>query len=125
MLSSLSDADYLEFKRGIDEFNAGEFYDCHETLESVWRRQAETDRELTQGIIQVAVAYYHLSRGNHVGALKLFERAKPRLKKFLPNHMNVNVQALYETVLSILEKLHSGDVKEESLVSPTIHITEP
>jgi predicted metal-dependent hydrolase len=125
MLPSLSSADYLEFKRGIREFNAGAFFQCHETLESVWRRQAESDKELTQGIIQVAVAYYHLGRGNYVGARKLFERAKPRLEKFLPAHLNVDVQGLHELVLSMLEKLYSGAISEAPVVSPMIRVTDP
>lgn len=128
MCTSLTAADYLEFKRGIAEFNRGEFFDCHETLEAVWKRQAGEERELTQAIIQVSVAYYHLFRGSYLGSRKLFERAKPRLEKFLPSALSVDVQALYELVLSMLDKLRLDELRLDKLPLdklPNQAISEP
>ncbi len=98
--------DYLreDFLRGLEEFNQGEFFACHETLESVWNRQTGVEREFTQGIIQIAVAYYHVLRGNQVGALKLWKRGLPRLLKFHPRCMGVEVQPLVETVKKAIEQ---------------------
>lgn len=86
------------FAQGIDEFNRQEYFDCHETLEDCWREQPGVEREATQGIIQIAVAYYHLKRGNVKGGLKLFERGLPRVKKFAPICLGLDLANLVEQV---------------------------
>lgn len=87
-----------EFKKGIDEFNRREFYECHETLEKVWQEYPDSDRELIQGIIQVSVGYYHLLRGNRNGALKLLSRGLARVRKFLPDHFCLKLAPFVEKV---------------------------
>lgn len=81
-----------EFLRGIAEFNQREFFECHETLEGVWQKYQQPDRELIQGIIQVAVGYYHLLRDNSVGALKLLRRGVARIEKFAPGHFELDLE---------------------------------
>lgn len=93
------------FFRGIEEFNRGQFFECHETLEEVWNKQALPEKELTQGIIQTAVAYYHHLRGNDSGALKLLKRALPRLRKFEPQALGIDVKALSEQVSNNIAQL--------------------
>ncbi len=61
--------------RGIHEFNAGAYYEQHETLEAAWRAEAGPVRQLYQGILQVGVAYYQIQRRNYAGARKMFQRA--------------------------------------------------
>jgi len=66
-----------EFNRGLDLFNRGHFFDAHEVLEDVWRalpRDRPLRRHL-QGMVQLAVAFHHQSKGNHVGARSVLERA--------------------------------------------------
>ena len=71
-----------KFCQGVHQFNCGEYFESHETLELVWREQEGAERELTQGIIQIAVACHHLERNNKMGALKLFKRGLARVRKF-------------------------------------------
>ncbi len=61
--------------RGIEEFNAGAYYEQHETLEAAWRAESGPVRQLYQGILQVGVAYYQIQRRNYAGARKMFQRA--------------------------------------------------
>jgi predicted metal-dependent hydrolase len=66
-----------EFNRGLDLFNRAHFFDAHEVLEDVWRalpRDRPLRRHL-QGMVQLAVAFHHQSKGNHVGARSVLERA--------------------------------------------------
>lgn len=70
--------------KGLEEFNAGQYFDCHETLETLWKGLSGDEKTLVQGIIQVSVAYYHWHRGNQKGALRLFDRAIPRIEPYLP-----------------------------------------
>jgi predicted metal-dependent hydrolase len=66
-----------DFNQGLNLFNRARFFDAHEVLEDVWRsvpRDQPLRRHL-QGMVQLAVAFHHESKGNHVGARSVLERA--------------------------------------------------
>lgn len=68
--------------RGIDLFNRAHFFDAHEVLEDIWRATTK-DRPLRrhlQGMVQLAVAFHHESRGNHLGARSVLARALRNLE---------------------------------------------
>lgn len=100
------------FWQGIDEFNKQKFFECHETLEAVWNKQTGPERELTQGIIQIAVAYYHLLRDNKKGALKLLKRGGERVAKFQPNYFSIDITRLSETVTRQIDALERDSGSE-------------
>lgn len=55
--------------QAIHEFNAGEFFEQHETLELLWRATPEEIRHLYEGILQVGVGLHHLfTKHNFRGA---------------------------------------------------------
>src|SRR3989442_787965 len=55
-------------ERARDLFNAGEFWEAHEALETVWRSIISDDAAPAwQGLIQAAAALLHLQRGNRHG----------------------------------------------------------
>ena len=65
-----------EFDRGVALFNRGHYFEAHEVLEDVWRgisRELPFRRHV-QGMVQLAVAFHHQSRGNYVGARSVLER---------------------------------------------------
>jgi predicted metal-dependent hydrolase len=62
--------------RGLEEFNRGEYFEAHEHLERAWMDDQSPGRELYQAVLQVAVAYYQILRGNYRGAAKLFLRMR-------------------------------------------------
>ena len=61
---------------GIEEFNRGKYFEAHELLEAAWNLDASAGRELYRAILQVAVAYYQIERGNYRGAIKMFLRLR-------------------------------------------------
>lgn len=71
-------------RRGVEQFNAGEYWECHETLEHLWNAESRPVRDLYQGILQVGVALHHLRQGNYAGAIKMFRRGLPRLRDLPP-----------------------------------------
>ena len=71
--------------QGIQEFNRREFFECHETIEAVWKEETRPIRLLYQGILQFGVALYHVERGNWRGAMKVLARAMPKLAHFSQN----------------------------------------
>jgi predicted metal-dependent hydrolase len=59
--------------RGIEEFNAGAFFEQHETLELLWRATPGEIRHLYEGILQIGVGMHHLFNNHnfHGAAVKL------------------------------------------------------
>src|SRR5687767_11425250 len=53
-----------EFLKGIHEFNEGEFFEQHETLELLWRATESDIRYLYQGVLLIGVGFYHQQQGN-------------------------------------------------------------
>lgn len=82
--------------RGVEEFNRGEFYACHDTLEKLWMAEHRPIRQLYQGILQIGVAFYHLQSGRYWSALGLLERGSGYLGQFGPTCMSVDVGGLLD-----------------------------
>ena len=80
--------------RGIEQFNAGEFFEQHETLETLWRDTRPPIRALYHGILQIGVGFHHWRNGNHHGASVLLEEGIARLEPFQPSCQGVDVVAL-------------------------------
>jgi predicted metal-dependent hydrolase len=59
---------------GIAQFNRGEYFEQHETLELLWRTERRDVRRLYQGILQIGVAFHHLRRANHHGTVCMLGR---------------------------------------------------
>jgi hypothetical protein len=55
------------------------FFEVHEVLEAVWQRASGETRQALQGLIQIAVAFYHLGAGNLRGARQLVSDGRARL----------------------------------------------
>ena len=62
-----------ELVKAIEEFNRGEFFEQHETLELLWRAAPGEIRHLYEGILQIGVGMHHLftNRNFHGAAVKL------------------------------------------------------
>jgi hypothetical protein len=93
MDSAGADPDTL-WQEGIRLFNAGEYFACHEVWEDLWNQQSGDEKQLTQGLIQLAVATCHLQRENRVGAEKLYRRAIARLQPFSPSARGIDIAQL-------------------------------
>lgn len=64
----------------VAQFNAGEYWEQHETFEELWRAEPRPIRALYQGILQIGVAYLQIERGNFLGARRIFLRAQQYLR---------------------------------------------
>jgi uncharacterized protein len=63
-------------RQGIELFNQGEYFEAHEVLEHAWNEDETPGRELYRAILQIAVAYLQIERGNYNGAVKMFLRLR-------------------------------------------------
>jgi len=82
--------------QGIQEFNRGLFFECHETLEAIWLEEHGDDRLFYQGIIQIAAGYYKVEQGVLIGAIKLWRTGLEKLERYGPAHLGVDLASLVE-----------------------------
>ena len=80
----------------VRQFNGWRFWDCHETLEDVWREGPTSSEGVSladfyQGIIKVAAGFHHLIRRNHKGAVNLLDGGLCLLQPFRPRCLGVDV----------------------------------
>ena len=94
-----------EFWQGIEQFNQEEFYDCHDTLEAIWMDAIATEKNFYQGILQIAVACYHLGNYNWRGTVTLLGEGVRRLSYFQPSYANIDVSALVSQSYQLLQQL--------------------
>ncbi len=79
------------FERGIDLFNEGLFFECHEAWEEIWKRSDGDVKLFYQGLIQAAVAILHAQRGNLEGARSLYGKASAKLDAIPSEHMGLAI----------------------------------
>jgi len=104
-----------ELLEGIAQFNRGEFFEQHETLELLWRAEPRPVRSLYQGILQIGVAFHHLGRRNYHGVVYMLTRGSMYLEPFAPVCQTVDVRALLNgaaVALRAVEALGPGGLEQ-------------
>lgn len=108
---------------GLRLFNAGQYFECHEELELAWNEEPGEIRGLYQGILQAAVTYLHIRRGNFEGALKVYKRSMRHLVPWPEVCCGINVGKLRADLtraVQFLQELGPAKVHEMdwSLLQP-------
>jgi len=114
-----------EFWQGVEQFNSGQFYACHDTLEALWIEASEPEKTFYQGILQIAVALYHLENRNWRGAVILLGEGSNRLGRYPSNFSGVDVDELLSQSAALLttlqqigaDKFTAGDLGENQALS--------
>ncbi len=108
------------FWDGVEQFNQQEFYACHDTLEAIWMEAMEPQRTFYQGILQIAVALYHLGNANLRGATILLGEGLHRLRRYQPVYAEVDVTALVTQSTELLTKLQQAQLEEGEASAPNL-----
>jgi len=103
-----------EFWQGVEQFNSGQFYACHDTLEALWIEATEPEKTFYQGILQIAVALYHLRNGNLRGAAILLGEGSNRLRRYPDSYGGIDVDELLSQSAELLTVLQQISVNEIS-----------
>jgi hypothetical protein len=83
--------------------DSGRAFRAHEVLEACWRAAPASERELWQGLAQVAVGLTHMQRGNARGAAALLRRGGQRVARCAaspPHQINAAQVAEWATGLA-------------------------
>ncbi|MGH9703574.1 MAG: DUF309 domain-containing protein [Candidatus Acidiferrales bacterium] len=89
-----SSLDEEKFQHGIEQFNAMQFFEAHETWEEIWLAAPEPEKTFLQGIIQVSAAFHHYRRGNRSGTQSLLRAGLRKLEQFPGNHRGLKLTEL-------------------------------
>jgi predicted metal-dependent hydrolase len=110
-------------RQGISLFNRGEYFEAHEALEDAWREEKDKVRDLYRGVLQIAVVYLHITRGNYPGAVKVYARSKKWLQDWPDVCQGIKVGKLRgdaEVVMAEVRRLGDDKIHEfdQSLLKP-------
>jgi uncharacterized protein len=117
-----------EAAHGLRLFNAGKYFESHEALEVAWNEEKSKVRDLYRGILQIAVVYLHVTRGNYNGAIKVYGRSQRWMQAWPEVCRGIQVGQLRRNAGAVmgevkrlgLEKIGEFDL---SLLKP-VHWTE-
>jgi uncharacterized protein len=98
----------LSFWQGVEEFQQGQFYACHDTLEALWIEAQEPHKTFFQGILQIAVACYHLGNQNWRGAVILLGEGIRRLSPYQPDYASLDINYFLDTASTLLSCLQTA-----------------
>jgi hypothetical protein len=76
----LAPADALDTAQQL--LDAGRPFHAHEVLEASWKAAPAAERDLWQGLAQMAVGLTHARRGNAAGAAALLRRGADRVSRY-------------------------------------------
>jgi hypothetical protein len=91
-------------EEAVSYFNSERFWECHETLESVWRPAVGDEKKLVQGIILVCAALVHEQRGERDVGLGIYKRALPQIVWQEKTYHRIDVPRLRKNVERSLAK---------------------
>jgi hypothetical protein len=97
------------FKKGLNSFKAHQFYDAHEHWEDLWSDYRLADAKFIQGLIQLAVGYFHISNDNKNGAQGLLNKCVPKLIEYRPEYRGIDIENILVAINDALEFLSKSD----------------
>jgi uncharacterized protein len=100
---------------GMYLFNLRKFFEAHEELEIAWNEEKGEVRDLYRGILQVAVTYLHITRGNYDGAIKVYKRSQRWLQGWNDVCRGINIKQFQEDAkkaMNEVEKLGKEKISE-------------
>jgi uncharacterized protein len=87
--------------------DSGRPFHAHEVFEDAWKTRPEPERDLWQGLAQLAVGLTHAARGNAPGAARLLVRGAERIAGY-GDPYDVDVSGLTAWARDLAERLTSG-----------------
>jgi predicted metal-dependent hydrolase len=80
--------------RAHELLRAARPFHAHEVLEDAWKQRPEAERDLWQGLAQIAVGLTHALRGNASGAVTLLRRGAQRAGSYRGDAHGIDLAAV-------------------------------
>ena len=104
-------------RESVRLFNEQRYWECHETLEQIWRKERDpVEKAVLQGVILAASALVHAQKSENEVCLGMIPRALEKLGRWeKPTYYSVDVKQLMEALRRMLETKRIEYVKLRDL----------
>jgi len=98
----------------LNLFNNQKWYEAHDAFEDIWNTVDGDERQVIQGILQVSVSQFHLSKGNLNGATILLGEGLGRIKSRTNVNLGIDLEFFCRSLEDLLRKLQYNEILDES-----------
>ena len=94
-----------ELARGAAEWDAGSFFDAHETWEDIWQVERRPIRSFYQGLILLAAGLHHWTGTRRPRGVRIkLSSGIERLAPYAPSYLGVNVSMMIADAAALLRQ---------------------
>ena len=109
-MNDLTSKDFINsLDNALDLFNKKKWYEAHDAFEEIWNGLYGDERQIIQGILQVSVSQFHLSKGNLNGAMILLGEGLGRIKNRVSVDLGLDLVSFCSSLEILLEKFHAKE----------------
>lgn len=117
----LSPSDSLTYAQQL--LDDGLAFNAHEVLEAAWKNAPDDERDMWQGLAQLAVGITHIQRGNTVGAATVLTRAAERMaQRPEPAPHHIDVDGLIAHARALIDDLERAVDIDASRLRPRLEL---
>ncbi len=98
----------------VNLFNNNKWYEAHDAFEEIWNSVEGDERQVIQGILQVSVSQFHLSKGNLNGATILLGEGLGRIKTRRNINLGIDLESFCQNLENLLWKLQYKEILNEN-----------
>ena len=98
----------------LNLFNDQKWYEAHDAFEDIWNTVDGDQRQVIQGILQVSVSQFHLSKGNLNGATILLGEGLGRIKTRTNINLGIDLESFCKCLEDLLRKLQYKEKLNEN-----------
>ena len=98
----------------LNLFNNHRWYEAHDAFEEIWNYVDGDERQVIQGILQVSVSQFHLSKGNLNGATILLGEGLGRIKTRTKINIGIDLDSFCRCLEDLLRKLQYKELLNEN-----------
>ena len=98
----------------LNLFNNHDWYEAHDAFEEIWNTVDGDERQVIQGILQVSVSQFHLSKGNLNGATILLGEGLGRIKTRTKTNLGIDLESFCKCLEDLLRKLQTEKALSEN-----------
>ena len=97
----------------LNLFNNHKWYEAHDAFEEIWNSVDGDERQVIQGILQVSVSQFHLSKGNLNGATILLGEGLGRIKTRTKINLGIDLESFCRCLEDLLRKLQYNEILDD------------
>jgi uncharacterized protein len=120
---ALPPARALQTAQGL--LDTGRPFDAHDVLEAAWKAAPDAERDLWQGLAQLAVGLTHARRGNARGAVTLLRRGAKRLAAYPDaGPYRIDVAGLRASSTELADRIEASGLADLAALTLTLCVPE-